>query len=150
MKLSERGYIFGLGAFRRYKEITGHDIEHFEMALLPEFVVDSAGVPVLDGDGNKVPLRPIDLIESSYRWAIMLKSANDVHCNINGGDKLSVDEFTVLLDQADQVESNTLMDKYLGSNYLGKKMREYYGIPEPSKEAPKTKKKPSPRAKPQS
>ncbi|WP_343321420.1 hypothetical protein [Sphingobacterium multivorum] len=150
MKLSERGYIFGLGAFRRYKEITGHDIEHFEQALLPEFIVDEKGEPVLDEDGLKIPFRQIDLMESSYRWAIMLKAANDLHCNINGGDKLSVDEFTILLDNADQEESNKLMDQYLDSNYLGKKMRVYYGIPEPTKEAPKAKKKASPRVKPQS
>ena len=39
MKLSQRGYIFGLGAFRRYKESTGHDIGHFEEALFKMNVV---------------------------------------------------------------------------------------------------------------
>lgn len=109
MKLSQRGYIFGLGAFRRYKEITGHDINHFEEALL-----------------NK----DIDIVESSYRWAVMLKCANDVYVNINGGDQYSVDEFVEFLNnEADQEESNKLVEQYLDSTFLGKKMRYYYGVP---------------------
>lgn len=123
--LLTRGYIFGLGAFRRYKELTGHDIAHFEEAL----------------QGS------VDVIESNYRWAMMLKCANDVHVNIHGGDKLSVDEFTVLLDASPQADSDQLMQQYLDSNYLGKKLREYYGVP-PVKD--ETKKKSSARAKPSS
>lgn len=140
-KLSEMGYIFGLGAFRRYKEITGHDINHFEEALKPEFITDK--------DGNKVPVRDpnVDDIEVNYRWATMLKCANDVYVNINGGEKLSIDEFTVLLDSAAQEESDKLLQVYLDSNYMGKPMREYYGIPKPEAEA---KKKTSQRAKPTS
>ncbi|WP_293933137.1 hypothetical protein [Sphingobacterium sp. UBA6645] len=124
-KLSEKGYIFGLGAFRRYKEITGHDISHFDESLL-----------------NKV-----DHVEGNYRWAVMLKCANDVYCNTKGGEQISVDEFTILLDSADQEESNKLVSQYLDSCYMGKSMREYYGIPKPDE---KSKKKPSQRAKPTS
>lgn len=109
VKLSQRGYIFGLGAFRRYKEITGNDLSHFEECILKS---DDIGP-----------------IESNYRWAVMLKCANDVYTNINGGDKLSVDEFTVLLDQAEQEESNILINQYFDSTFMGRPMREYYGIP---------------------
>ena len=124
-KLLGRGYIFGLGAFRRYKETTGHDIGHFEEALTGS----------------------IDQVEANYRWAVMLKCANDVHCSINGGEPISIDEFTVLLDGAEQEESNKIVSQYLDSNYMGKPMRDYYGIPKVKEEA---KKKPSPRAKPTS
>ena len=117
MKLSERGYIFGLGAFRRYKEITGHDLNHFEEALL-----------------NK----DIDIIESSYRWAVMLKCANDVYVNINGGQQYSIDEFVEFLNnEQDQEESNKLVNQYLDSSFLGKKMREYYGVPNSDESAKK-------------
>lgn len=127
MKLSQRGYIFGLGAFRRYKEITGHDINHFEEALL-----------------NK----DIDIVESSYRWAVMLKCANDVYVNINGGDHYSVDEFVEFLNnEADQEESNKLVEQYLDSTFLGKKMRDYYGVPNGDNN---TKKKNTQRVKPTS
>src|SRR5690606_23296617 len=124
-RLSTKGYIFGLGAFRRYKELTGHDISHFEEAL----------------QGSA------DMVEASYRWAVMLKCDNDVYVNIHGGEQLSIDEFTVLLDASAQADSDKLMQQYLDSNYLGKKLREYYGIQPVNEE---TKKKTSARAKPSS
>lgn len=126
-KLSEMGYIFGLGAFRRYKEITGHDINHFEEAL-------TNGKELGD-------------IESSYRWAVMLKCANDLYIDVNGGEKTSIPQYEVLLNDAPQEESNILLGMYLDSNYMGKPMREYYGIPKPEAEP---KKKTSQRAKPTS
>lgn len=148
-KLSEKGYIFGLGAFRRYKEITGHDISHFEEALKPDYLRDEKGELKLDDNGEPTRIRDISIddIEANYRWAVMLKCANDVYCNINGGDQSSVDAFTVYLSEADQQESNKLVSQYLDSNYMGKPMREYYGIPKPDE---KSKKKPSQRAKPTS
>ncbi len=123
--LADRGYIFGLGAFRRYKEITGGDISHFEESLFGK----------------------VDQIDSNYRWAVMLKCANDTHIAINGGESISIDAFEVLLSEADQSESNELLNQYLNSNYMGKPMRDYYGIPKPEETA---KKKPSVRAKPTS
>jgi|GEM_PF-2009995 len=147
-KLSQKGYIFGLGAFRRYKEITGNDISHFEEALKPEFLRNEKGEVQYDGD-EPIRIRDInvDEVEANYRWAVMLKCANDVYCNINGGVQSSVDAFTVYLSEADQSESNVLISQYLDSNYMGKPMRDYYGIPKVKEEA---KKKPSPRAKPTS
>lgn len=128
MKLSQRGYIFGLGAFRRYKEITGHDIGHFEEALFK--------------------MNEIGLIEASYRWGIMLKCANDVYVNINGGDQYSVDEFVEFLNnEADQEESNKLVQQYLDSTLLGNPIRHYYGVPKIEEGA---KKKNTQRVKPTS
>lgn len=149
MKLSERGYIFGLGAFRRYKEITGGDISHFEESLKPPFKIDGNGKLILGDDKEPIPHRSIDELEASYRWVVMLKCANDVHVATNGGESYSVDQFEVWFDQAEQSEQSLLIDKYLDSSYLGKKMRDYYGISD-KKEDKTAKKKPSPRAKQQS
>lgn len=118
-KLSEKGFVFGLGAFRRYKELTGHDIDHFEQAL----------------NGS------LDEIESNYRWAVMLKCANDVHIEAYGdGKELPVATFTILLDNAPQEDSQKLVDQFMDSSYIGKSIRQYYGIP---KTEEKSKKKPS-------
>lgn len=146
-KLSDRGHIFGLGAFRRYKEVTGHDLAHFETALLPPFELDDKR-NIVYKDGEPVRIRPIDDVEANYRWATMLKCANDVHVEVHGGEKVSIATYEVLLSDADQKESNKLMDQYLDSNYMGKKMRDYYGIVEdnPSTDS-KAKKKNTPRAK---
>lgn len=128
--LLSRGYIFGLGAFRRYKELTGADVAHFEEALKPAFFTDGEGnVVYQDGAPVRVRDENVDEVEASYRWAVMLKCANDIYVNINGGDKLTVDEFTVMLDSSDQAESDELMNRYLDSNYMGRQMRDYYGIP---------------------
>ncbi|MCY4781712.1 hypothetical protein ORI89_18825 [Sphingobacterium sp. UT-1RO-CII-1] len=142
--LKDKGYIFGLGAFRRYKEVTGEDLAHFEEALKPVFEVDKHGNIVEDDEGNPVRIRGIDDVEANYRWAVMLKCANDIHCDVNNSEKTSVASFTVLLDNAEQSESNDLLKQYLDSSYMGKPMRDYYGIPSPREEA---KKKPTARAK---
>jgi hypothetical protein len=150
MKLSERGYIFGLGAFRRYKEITGGDISHFEESLKPPFKIDAKGKLILDENEEPIPHRSIDELEASYRWVVMLKCANDVYVATNGGDSYSVDQFEVWFDQAEQSEQSLLIDKYLDASYLGKKMRDYYGISDNKKEDKNSKKKPSQQAKQQS
>lgn len=117
--LAKLGYIFGLGAFRRYKAITGGDVAHFDEALL---AADKIGV-----------------IDANHRWAVMLKCANDVHVAANGGEELSVDAFEAMLDAAPQEDSDALVKQYMDSNFMGQKMRIYYGIPEPQAEATKKK-----------
>lgn len=142
-KLLSRGYIFGLGAFRRYKEITGADIAHFEECLKPEFEVDEKN-QIVFVDGEPKRIRFIDDIEANYRWVVMLKAANDVYCTVNNIEKISIDEFIILHDKADQKESIALINQYFDSSYLGKPMRDYYGLPKPQEPA---KKKPTARAK---
>lgn len=113
------GYIFGLGAFRRYTAVTGGDVGHFDEALLS---ADKIGV-----------------VEANHRWAVMLKCAHDVYLLDKGGEGLSVDQFEQLLDNSPQEDSDELVRQYMDSNFMGKKMREYYGIPEPEKETAKKK-----------
>lgn len=88
----------------------------------------------------------MDVIESSYRWAVMLKCANDVYVNINGGEHYSVDEFVEFLNnESDQEESNKLVQQYLDSTFMGKSMREYYGIPKADENAKKKTSQPAKR-----
>lgn len=139
-KLSSKGYIFGLGAFRRYKETTGHDISHFEEALKPAFAIDTSGEFLRDENNQLIPVRSVDVddVEAGYRMAIMFKCANDTHIAINGGEPSSIDEFENMLNMSSTDDRNQIIDQFLDSNYMGKRMRDYYGIPKPDEAKKKT------------
>lgn len=124
-RLSELDYTFGLGAFRRYKEVTGGDLSHFDEALKPAYALNDEGE--LDYD---VPIRSIDEVEANHRWAVMLKCAHDIYVTVEGGESYPVEFFEVLLDNSPQEDSDKLLEQYLHSNFMGRKLREYYGIPE--------------------
>lgn len=124
--LAKLGYIFGLGAFRRYKAITGGDVGHFDEALI---AADKIGV-----------------VDANHRWAVMLKCANDVHVAANGGDEMSVDEFEIMLDESPQEDSDALIQQYMDSNFMGNPMRTYYGIPAPESDTKKKRSAPAKRS----
>src|SRR5690554_6946202 len=108
LKLSKVGYIFGLGAFRRYEQHFGKEISHFDETFKPSKAAYDAWA---DTQGNKPevdagrpPYRTISDIEVNHRWAVMLKCAHDVWLTRNDGDHLTVDDFEMLLDESEQVE----------------------------------------------
>lgn len=123
--LSDLGYTFGLGAFRRYKELTGGDLDHFNEALKPAYEIGADGTVNFDK-----PIRQIDDIEAMHRWAAFLHCANATHVAIHGGTAVTIDEMEHIIDISPQEENDTLIKQYLGSAFLGQEMSRYYGIPD--------------------
>lgn len=153
LKLSKVGYIFGLGAFRRYEQHFGKEISHFDETFKPSREAFEAWASRQENppmiDTNKPPYRTISDIEVNHRWAVMLKCAHDVWLTRNEGEEYTVDDFEMMIDEAPQEEWNIVQEHYLDSMYLGKKLRVLYGIPEPEPQSKKkasasTKRSPSP------
>lgn len=147
--LAKLGYIFGLGAFRRYEQHFNTTIAHFDETFKPtremyEAWLKSQGKSMPEANGA-LPFRTISDVEVNHRWAVMLKYAHDVWLIENDGEPVTVDEVEMLIDAAPQSDWDAIREQYLDSSYLGQKLRVYYGIPEP--EADKAKKKASPSAK---
>lgn len=108
----EIGLVFGLGAFRRYNEITGHDIAHFEESILS---VDKIG-----------------FLEANKRWAILIKGANDIFNRATKEfNELSIEEIEIMIDDAPQDDMNAIVSFYMDSNYIGNRLGDYYGIVKP-------------------
>ena len=153
--LAKLGYIFGLGAFRRYEQHFDATIAHFDETFKPTVDAWTAAVELMrdDADSKGEPFadplppsfRTISDIEVNHRWAVMLKYAHDVWLIENDGQTVTIDEVELLIDSAPQSDWDAIREQYLESSYLGQKLRVYYGIPEP--DADKAKKKASPSAK---
>ena len=153
--LAKLGYIFGLGAFRRYEQHFNATIAHFDETFKPTVDAWTAAVELMrdDADSKGEPFadplppsfRTISDIEVNHRWAVMLKYAHDVWLIENDGQTVTIDEVELLIDSAPQSDWDAIREQYLESSYLGQKLRVYYGIPEP--DAGKAKKKASPSAK---
>ena len=153
--LAKLGYIFGLGAFRRYEQHFNATIAHFDETFKPTVEAWTYAVEAMRSDAEQKgepftdPLPPsfrtISDVEVNHRWAVMLKYAHDVYLIENEGDAATIDEVEMLIDAAPQSDWEAIREQYLESSYLGQKLRVYYGIPEP--EADKAKKKASPSAK---
>lgn len=153
--LAKLGYIFGLGAFRRYEQHFGATIAHFDETFKPTVEAWTGAVEALRADAESKgkeftqPLPPsfrtISDVEVNHRWAAMLKYAHDVWLIENEGEPVTIDEVEMLIDAAPQSDWDAIREQYLDSSYLGQKLRVYYGIPEP--DAAKAKKKASPSAK---
>lgn len=153
--LAKLGYIFGLGAFRRYEQHFGATISHFDETFKPTEEAWTGAVEALRADAEAKgkefaqPLPPsfrtISDVEVNHRWAVMLKYAHDVWLIENEGEPVTIDEVEMLIDAAPQSDWDAIREQYLDSSYLGQKLRAYYGIPEP--DAAKAKKKASPSAK---
>lgn len=149
--LAKLGYIFGLGAFRRYEQHFDSTMpKHFDVVfrLNEELCEQLVAEGKLDKDvADMLPKRTISDVEANYRWAAMLKFANDLFIEDNGGDPLTIDQMADMISAVDQSEFNVVYERFLESYYMGKKMRVYYGIPEPAPEKSKPKKKASPSAR---
>lgn len=153
--LAKLGYIFGLGAFRRYEQHFNSTISHFDETFKPTAEAWDYAVELMRAEAERKgepfnePLPPsfrtISDVEVNHRWAVMLKYAHDVWLIENEGEAVTIDEVEMLIDAAPQSDWEALREQYLESNYLGQKLGVYYGIPEP--DADKAKKKASPSAK---
>src|SRR5690606_33533482 len=154
--LAKLGYIFGLGAFRRYEQHFGTTISHFDETFKPTVDAWTGAVEALRSDAEAKgkeftqPLPPsfrtISDVEVNHRWAVMLKYAHDEWLIENEGEPVTIDEVEMLIDAAPQSDWDAIREQYLDSRYLGQKLRVYYRIPEPDA-AKGAKKKASPSAK---
>lgn len=154
--LAKLGYIFGLGAFRRYEQHFDTTIAHFDETFKPTAEAWTGAVEALRADAEAKgkeftpPLPPsfrtISDVEVNHRWAVMLKYAHDVWLIENEGEPVTIDEVEMLIDAAPQSDWDAIREQYLNSSYLGQKLRVYYGIPEPDADKV-AKKKASPSAK---
>jgi len=156
--LAKLGYIFGLGAFRRYEQHFNSTIAHFDETFKPTADAWTAAVEALRADAEAKgkefaqPLPPqfrtISDVEVNHRWAVMLKYAHDVWLIENEGEPVTIDEVEMLIDAAPQPDWDAIREQYLDSSYLGQKLRVYYGIPEPDADRAKKKASPSPKQSP--
>ncbi len=121
--LAKLGYIFGLGAFRRYEQHFNTTIAHFDETFKPtkemyEAWLKSHGKHMPEANGP-LPFRTISDVEVNHRWAVMLKYAHDVWLIENDGEPVTVDEVEMLIDAAPQSDWDAIREQYLDSSYLG-------------------------------
>lgn len=122
------GFIFGITAFRLFCERTEKDIEHLDKVII--------------GDPS------MDSIVRNHQFAIFICCANEVYNDLNGIDEdpIGIKEMEYLIDNTDQKDFDKLFQYYLDSSYVGKTMREHYGlseVPDKGSKAETAKKKPT-------
>lgn len=108
----EIGLLFGLTAFRYFCEDTQSTLQ-----LLDEVIL---------GQGD------IDNVKRNNYWAVFIRSAAKVYNKINGvtDDVPTIEQIEYAIDITDQDEFNKIFEYYLDSSYVGKTMREHYGLVE--------------------
>lgn len=118
------GFVFGVTVFRMFCERTEKDIEYLDKVIL--------GSP------------DIDFLERNGMFAVFLSCACEMYALLNGTEEEppSIEEMEYLIDNTPQDEFNKVFSYFLDSYYVGKTMREHYGIAEES-DGKKTKKKPT-------
>lgn len=113
---SEVGLIFGLTAFRYWCEETGQPLEVLDQVLMDD--------------------KMDNVIRNNY-WAIFILCGMRVFNRVNKDEKYqqeipTIEEVEYLIDVTPQPVFNKVFDYYLDSSYVGKTMREHYGLVEVS------------------
>ena len=110
------GLIFGLTAFRYWCESTGQSLETLDKVIMdPE----------------------MDNIARNNYWAVFILCGMQVFNKVNKDEKYqqeipTIEEIEYLIDNTPQDLFNDIFNYYLDSSYVGKTMREHYGLVEVS------------------